>query len=225
MTSQNTTITAKKIIGALYSPVSSMSALALFIIAGSRLSYAIVAACSLFWVFMLGSFINTFIRSITSKTRRIMLNVMIASFAGSLYYLLLYLLNPLLAMETTVICALSPVFFMSGNFMSDGFLTTPGDRPSLEIVRNAALEPLSLGGTMLVFSLIREPLGFATLSIPGGTRGIIELFNSAGLNPYTVQLITNSTGALFLLAYILIALRYIGLDLPHNSTVGTKNDK
>jgi hypothetical protein len=202
MTDLNTT--AKKITGALYQSLSSMSGLALFIIAGSRFSYAIVAFCVLLWVFMLGTVINTFLRDIASKTGRTMLNVMIASFAGSLYYLLLYLINPLLAMETTLICALSPVFFMSGSFCE-----ASGSPPAGELFKKAASEPLSLGGVTLAISLIREPLGFATLSIPGGARGIIELFNSGGSNLYTLQLISNSTGALFLLAYILIVLRYM----------------
>jgi hypothetical protein len=204
MTSLNADVTSKKIFSILYQPVSSMTGLALLIIAGSRLSYAIVAVCALFWVFMLGAFTNTFLRGVASKTGRMTLNVMISSFAGSLYYLLLYLLNPLLAMETVLICTLSPVLFMSGSFCE-----VSGSLSAGELFKKAAYEPLALGGVTLAFSLIREPLGFATLSIPGGVRGIIELFNPGGSNLYGVQLISSSTGALFLLAYILLALRYI----------------
>jgi hypothetical protein len=183
-----------------------MSGLALFIIAGSRFSYAIIAVCALFWVFMPGAFASTFLCGIASKTGRMMLNVMIASFAGSLFYLLIYLLNPLLAMETTLICALSPVFFMSSSFTAE-----PCDRSAGELFKKAAREPLALGGVTLAFSLIREPLGFATLSIPGG-RGIIELFNSGGSNLYAVQPVSNSTGALLLLGYILIVFRRMNPD-------------
>jgi hypothetical protein len=156
---------------------------------------------------MLGAFANTFLCRLVSKTRRMMLNVMIASFAGSLFYLFLYLLNPLLAIETTLICALSPVFFMSSSFHA-----VPRNQPAGELFQKAVSELLLLGTVTLAFSLIREPLGFATLSIPGGGRGIIELFNSGIYTPYTVQLVSNSMGALFLLAYILIALRYMGPD-------------
>ncbi|MDR0383422.1 MAG: hypothetical protein LBH50_05490 [Spirochaetaceae bacterium] len=197
-------ITAKKLIGMLYPPVSSMSGIALFIIAGSRFSYAIVAVCSLFWVFLLGTFANAMLRGVSSKTGRKLLNVMFASSAGSLYYLFLYLLNPLLAMETVLICALSPVFFMAS-----GLSAAPENPHEEETIKKAARYPLSLGIVTLVFSLLREPLGFATLSVPGGKRGIIELFNSAGQYPYAVQLVSSSTGALFLLAYLMVALRYM----------------
>jgi hypothetical protein len=204
MTASNNAVTAKKIINILCQPISSMSGLVLFMVAGSRLSYAMIAACALLWVFLLSSFTNILVRGIDSDMGRMMLNVMISSFASGLYYLFLYLLNPLLAMETVLICALAPVFFMGC-----GFRETLGKPSAGELFRKAVREPLSLGVVTIAFSLIREPLGFATLSIPGGVRGIIELFNSDGHYIYTVQLISSSTGALFLLAYIMIALRYM----------------
>ena len=185
------------------SPISSMSSMALFIIAGSRLSYAINAAAALLWVFILSAFINTAQHGIASNARNKMFNVLLSSFSGSLYFFLLYLLNPLFAVETALVCALVPVFFIGSKFCSS-LENSPAD----EVFYEALYEPLSLAGLTLGFSLIREPLGFATLSIPGGKRGIIELFNTQG-GPYPVQLISSSTGALFLLAYIIVILRYI----------------
>jgi hypothetical protein len=183
-----------------------MSGIALFVIAGSRFSYAIVAAGALFWVFILSALVNMVRRGLSSKTRRKMFNVMFSSFAGSLYFFLLYMMNPLLAMETVLICALVPVYFLLGKFCMS-LENSDAD----EILHESVREPLSLGGLTLVFSLIREPLGFATLSLPGGKRGIVELFNTEGA-AYTVQIISSSTGALFLLAYILIALRHLDPD-------------
>jgi hypothetical protein len=133
-----------------------------------------------------------------------MLNVLLSSFAGSIYFFLLYLLNPMLALETSLICALSPVFYMSGKFCR-----SLEHQSADEVFQEAWIEPLTLAGLMIAFSLIREPLGFATLSIPGGKRGIIELFNTKGSYPYPIQLISSSVGALFLLAYILFIVRYL----------------
>ncbi|MDR2795109.1 MAG: hypothetical protein LBB47_00180 [Spirochaetaceae bacterium] len=193
-----------KIARTFRSPISSMSGTALFIIAGSRLSFAISAAGALLWVFIISAFVNTARRGIASKVRNRMFNVILSSFSGSLYFFLLYLLNPLLAVETCFICALAPVFFAGSKFCSL-IETSPADA----VFQEALYEPLSLAGLTLGFSLIREPLGFATLSIPGGKRGIIELFNTQGGYSYPVQMISSSTGALFLLAYIIVISRYI----------------
>jgi hypothetical protein len=186
------------------SPISSMSGTALLIIAGSRLSYAISASCALLWVFVISAFVNTAWHGTGSDVRNKMFNVMVSSFSGSMYFFLLYLLNPLLAAETGLIYALVPVFFIGS-----GFCSSLENSPADEVFQQALYEPLSLAGLTLVFSLIREPLGFATLSIPGGKRGIIELFNTQGRYSCPVELISSSTGALFLLACIIVVLRYI----------------
>ncbi|MDR1363346.1 MAG: hypothetical protein LBJ35_04795 [Spirochaetaceae bacterium] len=193
-----------KLGGIFNSPISSMSGVALFIIAGSRLSYAIVAACALVWVSMISAFINMAPHGVKSKARIQMLNVLISSFAGSIYLFLLYLLNPLLAMETTLICMLAPVFYMGSKFC-----VSLESAAKNGIFSESLFELLALGGLTLVFSLIREPLGFATLTVPDGNRGIMALFNTKDQYPYPIQLISSSTGALFLLAYIMVILRYI----------------
>ncbi|MDR0662722.1 MAG: hypothetical protein LBF80_01395 [Spirochaetaceae bacterium] len=190
---------AAKITGIFYSPISSMSGIALFIIASCRFSYAIAAAGALFWVFMLSAFINTARHGIVSKVRNKMLNVMLSSFVGGIYFFLLYMLNPLFAMETSLVCALAPVYFIGSKF-SAAFENLPAD----EIFSEARREPLSLGVLIMVFSLVREPLGFATISIPGGSRGITELFGSPGGDFYPIQFLSSSTGALILLAYVLV---------------------
>jgi hypothetical protein len=195
---------AANIIRIFYSPLSSMGGMALFLIASSRFSYAITAAGALLWVFVLSAFINMARHGIVSKVRNKMLNVMLSSFAGSLYFFLLYMLNPLLAMETGLICTLAPVFFIGSQFCA-ALENSPAD----DIFLESGYEPLSLGCLTIAFSLVREPLGFATLSIPGGKHGVIELFSTQGGHSYPMQLISSSTGALLLLAYIIVILRRI----------------
>jgi hypothetical protein len=201
--SESNTIGAK-LIRIFNSPVSFMSGIALFIIAGSRFSYAIVAASEIIWVSVISAFVSISPHGIKSKTKIRMLNVLISSFTGSLYFFLLYLLNPLLAMETNLICMLVPVFFVGSSFcisLENAHID--------DIFQEPLFELLALGALTLVFSLIREPLGFATLTVPDVKRGIMELFNTKGLYPYPIQLISSSTGAFFLLAYIMVVLRYI----------------
>ncbi|MDR0409294.1 MAG: hypothetical protein LBH18_02725 [Spirochaetaceae bacterium] len=191
------------------SQISSMSGIALFIIAGNRLSYAIVAACALIWVSVISAALSIVMRRVKSKTRIRMLGVIVSSFAGSLYLFLLNLMNPLLAMESVLICMLAPVFYMGGKFRACSEDVPEGATVG-EFLQNALFESVALGALTLAFSLIREPLGFATLTVPDVRRGIIALFNSKDSYPYSVQLISSSTGALFLLAYIMVILRYIG---------------
>jgi hypothetical protein len=105
-------------------------------------------------------------------------------------------------METSLICALVPVYFIGSKF-SAALENLPAD----EVFPEARREPLSLGVSMMAFSLIREPLGFAAISIPGGSRGITELFSADGGNSYPMQLLSSSTGALILLAYAIVIFR------------------
>jgi hypothetical protein len=105
-------------------------------------------------------------------------------------------------METSLICALVPVYFIGSKF-SAALENLPAD----EVFPEARREPLSLGVSMTAFSLIREPLGFAAISIPGGSRGITELFGADGGNSYPMQLLSSSTGALILLAYAIVIFR------------------
>jgi hypothetical protein len=197
-------ITGAKLYRMFYTPLSTMSGAALLVIASARCSYAIVTLGSLLWVHFLCTLINSGIQNVFQKISVKMLGVLISAFIGSLYLLFLYLVNPFLALETSLLCSLVPVYYI-GNWDFESFKNTGFDA----VVSDSWKQPLSLGCFILAFSFIREPLGFATLSVPGGERGIIQLFNAQQAYPFPVELISSAAGALFLLAYILIVLRYL----------------
>jgi hypothetical protein len=69
-------------------------------------------------------------------------------------------------------------------------------------------EALVLGVLIVLFAIVREPLGFLSLSLPGGARGIVLLFSVNAESFFPVCLITSSSGALLLLGYFLGLYRY-----------------
>jgi len=64
-------------------------------------------------------------------------------------------------------------------------------------------EALAIGILIIIFAVIREPFGFLSLSLPGGSQGIILLFSFETEKLKPVRLIAGSSGALLLLGYIL----------------------
>lgn len=68
-------------------------------------------------------------------------------------------------------------------------------------------EALLLGLLIVIFALIREPLGYVSLSLPGGVQGSV-LFSFREESFLPVRLIASSSGALLLLGYFLALYRY-----------------
>jgi hypothetical protein len=60
----------------------------------------------------------------------------------------------------------------------------------------------SLGTLIIAFALLREPIGFMNLSLPGGVQGIIELFPGFDGDSFLpIKIIAGSAGAFLLLGY------------------------
>jgi hypothetical protein len=67
------------------------------------------------------------------------------------------------------------------------------------------LEAALLGFSIIVLAMIREPLGFGCISLPGGVYGMIEHFNAQGFSPFLA--VSASSGGLLILGYILAFYR------------------
>jgi hypothetical protein len=115
---------------------------------------------------------------------------------NSSYTLFLFLLNPLLALEIYLCCLLVPVHSYASRLVSR--------LENMEVedaLFKAVSEAASAGILIIALALIREPLGFGSLSLPGGSGGIIRLFVSRESAYYPIQIFTSSAGALILLGY------------------------
>ena len=75
-------------------------------------------------------------------------------------------------------------------------------------VAASAAEAFASGLLIILLSIIREPLGFLSLSLPGGTQGVIMFFSFKTESFLPLRLAASSSGALLLIGYILGLYRY-----------------
>jgi len=122
----------------------------------------------------------------------------LASFMAAVYLFILWLLSPLCALETFFAISLVPVFYMTSGVSKrfDILIAADSFFPFRE-----GFETFSLGVLLMAFALIREPLGFLSLSLPGGAQGSVLLFSSNVKSFLPIQMIASSGGALLLLGY------------------------
>jgi len=184
-------------------PQLSLSGAALLILVSDRLAHAIVVTGALVWVYCLSSLAAHFAVVIFPKRGRIILLTFLTSFIAGLYLLLLWLLSPLCAMEIFLVVSIIPLFCMGSGIFEKMEKLSPE-----AMVLAAFSEAMMLGALLVIFALIREPLGYLSLSLPGGAQGMILLFSVTGESFLPIHLITSSCGALLLLGYFLGLYRY-----------------
>ena len=183
--------------------LACLSGAALLIMASDRLAHAITVTGALVWVYGLSSLAAYAGERILPRRGRTVLLAFLTSFAAGTYLLLLWMLSPLCALETFLVISLIPLFCMvSGIFKQLGVL-------NLEDAFAASFtEAIIQGALIVLFALIREPLGYLSLSLPGGTQGMVFLFSFSTESFLPIHLITSSCGALLLLGYFLGLYRY-----------------
>ena len=198
------------------SPLAALSGGGLLIMATVRLSYAIIAGFSLIWVYGLSVLI--FHAAARGLPRRgiVMVQTFLASLMAGLYLLVIWILTPITALETFFVVSLVPIFCISSGI----FQRSAAADDTVEALTRAISEAVVLSVLLLAFSLVREPLGFLSLSVPGGSRGIAFIFSVATEALFPVQLIASSSGALILLGYGLGLYRYYrNLNAPQEADV------
>jgi Na+-transporting NADH:ubiquinone oxidoreductase subunit NqrD len=120
----------------------------------------------------------------------------ISSLASSIFLVLLWIFDPLLALESSFFVFIVPVVFMAGGLYSR---VISHDLP--EILSQALAEALILGLVILGMALIREPLGFGSLSIPG--MDVIRFIREE-----PVGFFQTASGALIILGYGIAVYRH-----------------
>jgi hypothetical protein len=133
------------------------------------------------------------------------INPFLISFIGGLYILVLSLISPVLAMDSLLFLILVPLCCVSSGLPERLAVMDPG-----EGAVRAALESLYLSAPILALALIREPLGYGALSLPGGSRGSTVILSFAEQACLPIQIISSSAGAFFLLGYGLALFRQFG---------------
>jgi len=187
-----------------HSPLSALTGAGLIIMASGRLSYAILSAAALLWVYALTSLAFIGGRKIMPIRGKSVILLFLSAFFCGLFMLLASLLNPLLILGAGFFLVLVPVYCLGS-----GFFEAAESSPLSEVFMRALCEAGTLAAIILAVALIREPLGMGTLSVPGGISGVTEVFdvyNEESILP--VRLFAVSSGGLLLLGYCTALFRY-----------------
>ena len=192
------------IIWGTHSPLSALTGLGLIVMASNRFAFALICAGALIWVYGLSALIFSTARPIMPIRGRKIILLFLSSFLCGIFMFLIGLLNPLLIMGMSFFLILVPPFCLSS-----GLFEAVESAPPFDLVFRALQEALVLSGIVLAFALVREPLGMGTISFPGGTQGIIEVFGgSEGDTLIPIRVLSVSAGGLLLLGYGTALFRY-----------------
>jgi hypothetical protein len=177
------------------SPLTSLSGAALLVITSGRISFALIITLALVWVYVFslaaaklgGAYFPVWGKHLTL--------LFVSSLGSGIFFILLSIFDPALAIENSFSIFLIPVVFLASGL----YRTLEYDM--LEIVSQAAAEALVLGMLIIGLALIREPLGFGSFSFPG--MDIVRFVQKEPL-----RLLQASSGALVILGYGIAVYRH-----------------
>jgi hypothetical protein len=172
--------------------------------ASSRLAYALVAACALLWIYGLSALVFFPCQRFFPVRGKKQVLVFLSAFIGGIFLVFLSFASPILGMETFLLVSLTPLLCIDSELF-ERFSSLELD----EAVSRAIGEAAVLGILIIAFSLIREPLGYFSLSLPGGAQGIVKIFSVGGETFLPIRIIAGSTGSLLLLGYGMSLYRYV----------------
>ena len=188
-----------------HSPLSALGGVVLIILASSRFAFAIVCAIALIWVFVLTALIFSLARPIMPLKGRNVILLFLSAFFCGLFALLASLINPLLILGTIFYLLLIPSWCLSSGF----FEAAEESKDLIEVALRALLEAATMAGIILAVSLVREPLGMGTISLPGSVHGIIEFFGGQDADTFVpARILSVSAGGLLLLGYVIALYRF-----------------
>jgi hypothetical protein len=196
------------------SPLGGLSGAGLLVMASARLSWAVIIAGSLFWVYGLTASVFAFLCSevnpkIFPEEGRGYVFTCIASFFGSIYLLLLWLLCPLAAFEMFFLLLIVPLFCASSGVFEQ--IAAPHENIHNDIIDDVsdAVSPAAvLAGLIIVFSIVREPLSYCSLSLPGTSGGLVTIMYFKSNSFFPIGIFAASAGAFLLLGYIICLYQY-----------------
>jgi len=187
----------------VHSPLSTLTGMALIVLASSRFAFALICAGALLWVYGLAALIFSGARRIMPGRGQMVILLFLSTFLCGVFMLIVNLLNPLLILGTGFFLLLIPPYCLgSGLFQASESMSLS------EVFSRAMLEAVVLAGIILAVALIREPLGMGTLSLPGGAQGIVELIESREEDFVPARILSASAGALLLLGYGIALYRF-----------------
>jgi len=196
------------------SPLGGLTGAGLLVMASARLSWAITVAGCIFWVYGFTAFTFSLLLSLLGKKifpvkGSKVLYVCLASFWGSVYILIFWLLCPFAVFEVFLLLLLVPLYFAGSDIIEQLVLLPENSyRDVFEDVSDAFSQATVLSVLIILFSIIREPLSYCSLTFPGSYQGMITImyFNSNSFFP--IRIFSVTAGALILLGYLICLYQY-----------------
>jgi len=194
------------------SPLGGLTGAGLLIMASARLSWAIIIAIGLFWVYGLTALVYSALSSGLGRKffpviGRGTLYTCLSAFIGSIYLFLFWLICPLAAIECFFLVMLIPVF-CAGSGMAQQIASEKEKMDIFDHVSDAISRAASLAVLTAAFSIIREPLSYCSLSFPGSYRGLVTIMYFSENAFFPISIFSSSAGALLLLGYIICLYQY-----------------
>ena len=195
------------------SPLGGLSGAGLLIMASARLAWAVTVAGGVIWVYTLSALAVSFLssdacRKIFPVRGRKIIFTCLAYFFGSAYLLIFWLLCPFAALEVFLPLMLVPLFCASSS-LCDNILFSKKNHPDIEESFSRAFSLAAVLSLLIIaFSIIREPLAYCSLSLPGTHRGIVKIISFKNGAFFPIGIFTSSAGALLLLGYFTGLYRY-----------------
>jgi len=186
------------------SPLGSLTGAALLIVASGRIVFAILCSLALVWVYVFTLTAAKLGGVYFPRWGRNVVLLFISSVAAGIFVILLWIINPVLAMESSFFVFLVPVVFIASGLHSRVL-----DYDMGEVLSQAVAEALVLGILILGLSLIREPLGFGSVSFPG-----LDIIRFAKNEP--LRFLQASSGALIVLGYVIAVYRYFRKEITRS---------
>ncbi|MDR2096514.1 MAG: hypothetical protein LBP76_13510 [Treponema sp.] len=181
----------------VHSPLAGLFCGGLIAMASARLAYALTVAGALFWVYGLSTLVFMVSKPVLPQKGLNPILIFLTSLIGGFYLFLLWFPNPLLVSGTVCMILLVPCSCIASGIFERVKSCDPG-----EAVLRACREALVIALLMTGLALIREPVGCASLSLPGGVQGIIEVFGAKdGAGFFPVRILAGSAGAFILMGY------------------------
>jgi hypothetical protein len=212
--------TKKNIFNFLGNHTEILGASGLIVIASVRLSLAIICTLNLIWVYCFCTIAVYVLAHLLPKKDTAVVFIFLSSFSSGLFLLVLLIINPFLGMLDFPISVLVPILYSSQSSLQSSLPATKEISNSSTavtlpaVLSRAFFESASIAILIIAISLIRETLGYGTLTLPGGSSGIFSLFTFRNANKLAIQVFSVSGGVLILLGYIFALLKYITNRIP-----------
>jgi hypothetical protein len=187
-------------------PLQLLSGAALLLLSTLRTAYAVTTVAALFFVVFCSLIVLHALKKLLPRGSKKIITVFVQSFFLSVFIFILFESNPFLAQNLILPLAFLPVFCASSSVFNNLTNFSVKDM-SLRALTEAVLWSVLL----IVMAIVREALGFATVSVPGGAEGITVFFQTENPNPYPPRFFLSSAAVFILFAFLIVAVRFAGL--------------